>query len=113
MQDQQTDEVDTWLLSDDDFRAYIDTLDGFHIWTDHPGVDPAMQALVVERQLRRAANKLLALDKLYPGEHLAVGAQRLRFVADLLSDGAQDVAYASIWLEAGRNLIHMCGERDD
>ena len=56
---------------------------------------------------------MLALDTLYPSQHLAVGAQHLRFVADLLADGAQDVAYAAVWLEAGRNLIHMCGESEE
>jgi hypothetical protein len=46
---------DVWTLTDDDFRAFIERVsDAGHIWTDRPGIDPAMQALVTERHLQLA-----------------------------------------------------------
>jgi hypothetical protein len=78
-----------------------------HIWTDRPGIDPAMQALVVERQLRRAGNKLRSLDRFFPEtRRLSIAAQQCRFVADRLAAGeGVDTFDATIWLEAARQLI--------
>lgn len=101
-------EPDTWTLADDDFRTFIESLSNGHIWADRPVADPAMQALVTERALRRAANKLVALDKVFPRERLAIAAQQLRFVADRLSAGeGVDTQDALIWLDAARNLIRL------
>lgn len=107
---QLTDE--TWSLSDDDFRSFIYSLRPGHKWVDRPVADPAMQALEVERQLRRAGRKLEALDKLFPNsDRPARAAQQLRFVADRLAMGeGVDTEDALIWLDAGRKFIRECIE---
>lgn len=103
---------DAWTLSDDDFRSFIYSLRPGHKWIDRPGTDPAMQALEVERQLRRAGRKLENLGKLFPDSNrTAVAAQQLRFVADRLAAGEGiDTADALIWLEAGVTYIRTCIE---
>jgi hypothetical protein len=103
-------EPDSWTLADDDFRSFIARLSpsGNHIWHDHPTPDPAMRALETERALRRAATKLQALDKEWPGERLAIAAQQLRFIADrLVNLEGIDTQDAIIWLDAARKLIRL------